>query len=82
MYQIAVAYERGRGIPKDERNALDWYTRAANAGYATAEFAVGEICEKGKLGVVKDKARALEWYKRAAAQGNKDAVNKVRDLSR
>ena len=27
MYQLAVAYERGRGVPKDERLALDWYTR-------------------------------------------------------
>ncbi len=82
MYQLASAYEHGRGVPKDQAAALDWYTRGANAGHAEAQFALGEAYEKGRFGVAKDKAQALEWYKKAAAQGHKAAANKVRDLDR
>ncbi len=82
MYQLAMAYERGRGVKKDQGAALDWYTRAGNAGQPDASFIVGDAYERGHLGAPKDKAKAIEWYRKAAAQGNKEAVNKVRDLTR
>jgi Sel1 repeat. len=52
------------------------------AGLLSAQLALGEIYEKGRLGVTKDKAKALDWYRKAAAQGSKDAADKVRDLSK
>jgi TPR repeat protein len=82
MYQLAMRYERGRGVKKDQALAVQWYTKAGDAGLASAQYTLGEIWEKGRLGVTKDKARALEWYRKAAAQGNKDAADKVRDLSK
>ena len=82
MYQLGTRYERGRGVKKDQALAVQWYTKAGDAGLASAQYTLGEIWEKGRLGVTKDKARALEWYRKAAAQGNKDAVEKVKDLSK
>ena len=82
MFQLASYYERGRGVRKDQGAALDWYTRAASAGHAEAQYTVGDAYEKGHLGAAKDKSRALDWYHKAAAQGFRNAANKVRDLSR
>jgi TPR repeat protein len=82
MYQLAQRYERGRGVKKDQAKALEWYTKAGDAGLASAQYTLGETYEKGRLGVAKDKAKALEWYRKAAAQGNKDAADKVKDLAK
>ncbi len=82
MYQVAMEYEHGHGVKKDESSAAQWYARAADAGHPLAQYALGEAYEKGHLGLHKDKAKALEWYRKAAAQGNKDAADKVHDLSR
>lgn len=81
MYQLALYYERGRGVKKDQAVALDWYTRSANTGLADAEYALGQVYEKGHLGMAKDKAKALVWYRKAAAQGHKDAAVRVHDLA-
>lgn len=82
MYQLAMDYEHGHGVKKDETTAAQWYARAADAGHPLAQVALGEAYEKGHLGLNKDKAKALDWYRKAAAQGNKDAADKVHDLSR
>jgi hypothetical protein len=82
MYQLAIDYEHGHGVKKDETAAAQWYAHAADAGHPLAQYALGEAYEKGHLGLNKDKAKALDWYRKAAAQGNKDAADKVHDLSR
>ena len=50
-------------MPKDERKALGWYLRAAEAGSEEACFRLGLIYEHG-LGVEPDQEKALEWYRR------------------
>lgn len=82
MYQLGDEYEHGHGVSKSETQAATWYARAANAGHALAQYTLGEAYEKGHLGLAKDKSQALEWYRKAAAQGNKDAADKVKDLSK
>lgn len=48
----------------------------AEQGDASAQYAVGEMFQKGK-GTVKDPAKAFEWFSKAAAQGDKKAAYKV-----
>ncbi len=48
----------------------------AEQGNAKAQYALGEMYEKGK-GTTKDAKKAFEWYSKAAKQNNKKAAYKV-----
>lgn len=65
---LAYLDERGLAGPKNLPRALENYVAAANAGYADAQFALGELAYHGD-GVKKDLARAAGWFELAAEQG-------------
>lgn len=48
----------------------------AEQGDVKAQYAIGEMFQKGK-GTVKDAAKAFEWYNKAAKQGNTKAAYKL-----
>jgi TPR repeat protein len=62
-------YEKGQGVPQDNKTAVKWYTLAADQGIAVAQTNLGYRYEKG-LGVPQDYETALKWYRLAAEQGN------------
>ena len=37
--ELAIAYEQGRGVPKDERKAMEWFQKARQGGYPDQELA-------------------------------------------
>lgn len=73
---IGLAYIRQN--PQDSRynpaEAVKYFTRAADAGAADAQFELAKIYEQG-LGVTPDPAKALDLYQKSAAQGFADAIN-------
>jgi TPR repeat protein len=54
---------------EDYAEAVKWYRRAAEQGYAMAQFNLGIMYEFG-VGVLQDYAEAVKWYRRAAEQGH------------
>ncbi len=68
-FQLGLLYEQGRGVPKSDAKALEWYQKAAALGHATAQCNIASMYQAGK-GVPKDEAKATEWYQKAAAKGN------------
>ncbi|NBT24549.1 hypothetical protein EBT11_07890 [bacterium] len=36
---LAIAYEQGKGVPKDERKAMEWFQKARQGGYPDQELA-------------------------------------------
>jgi uncharacterized protein len=58
---------------KDYPQALQLYTKLANAGNAEAQLRLGDMYLNGEAGAV-DEAKAQAWLGKAAAKGNKDAV--------
>ena len=58
-------FEFGFGVAQDDRQALDWYRRAAAHGSAPAQRMVGEFYRKGRA-VAADAAEAARWFRRAA----------------
>ena len=58
---------RGLGRSAIERDAA-WYRKAAEQGYASAQYNLGVLYENGD-GVPKDAAEAALWYRKAAEQG-------------
>jgi len=69
QFSVGAAYEYGRGVKKDLKQAFYWYKKAASNGHHRAQFKVGEFYERGIGGVRKDLRNAKIWY-RLATMGN------------
>ena len=72
-------YTNGRGVLKDEAEAVKWYRLAAEQGDAAAQFNLGLMYNNGR-GVLKDEAEAVRWYRLAAEQGNTKAQNNLGNM--
>ena len=68
LFQQALRYTKGDGVPVDERRAFELYSQAAQLGHAAAQNMLGFCCSFGK-GTPEDKAEAAKWYRLAAEQG-------------
>ena len=68
--QYAQMLQLGKGIEKNEAEALKWYHKSAEAGNHFAQANMGLFCQTGSCGMTKDLAKAAEWYGKAAKQGN------------
>ena len=58
MNNLGVMVEEGRGVPKDEAQALSWYRKAADLGNREAMSNIGNFYYSGKI-VGQDYAEAL-----------------------
>ena len=68
QFTLGKKYDKGDGVPQDKAQALTWYRKAAEQGYAQAQLLLGIIYDQG-VGVAQDYAQALDWYRKAAEQG-------------
>ena len=64
---LGVLYSRGRGVPKNEAEAANWFRKAAEQGHPQACFNLGRAYQLGH-GVKASDEEALKWYGKAAAQ--------------
>ncbi|MSU25006.1 MAG: hypothetical protein EXS32_14460 [Opitutus sp.] len=76
QYNLALAYELGRGVGKDEVAAQKWYRAAATQGYARARYNLALMLEEGRPAPA-DAAAAVEFYRAAAAQNYAPAQNNL-----
>lgn len=65
---LGIAYSDGKGVAKDEREAVEWYRKAAEQGHANGQLLLGTAYSDGK-GVSKDEREAVKWWRKAAEQG-------------
>ena len=72
QYNLGGCYENGTGVTVDQREAVKWYTRAAEAGYMDAQFNLGLCYYKG-TGVTYDLREAVKRFTRAADAGIAEA---------
>ena len=62
-------YAHGRGVPRDDTEAVKWYRKAAEQGDAYTQSNLGIMYAKGE-GVPQDNAEAVKWFRKAAEQGD------------
>ena len=74
MCSVGICYALGRGVPKDDVAAFDWYSRAAHLGEPAAMINLALLLRKGLRGVSRNLAAAGEWLAKAANAGNVDAI--------
>ncbi len=78
QFSLGVMYENGEGVPQDYKEAVKWYRKAAEQGYAKAQYHLGFILlmkNSANEGVEQDGVEAVKWYRKAAEQGNAKAQN-------
>ena len=69
LCSIGMCYLNGKGVVvQDFKEAVKWFYKAAEIGYAEAQCYLGWCYVNGK-GVEQDSEQAIGWFKKAAAQG-------------
>lgn len=79
MYYTGEAVSKnlsGKVLDNDPELAAGWFYRAAEQGYADAQFNLGLMYANGE-GVSQDMEQAAELFKKAAEQGHVDAQNNL-----
>jgi TPR repeat protein len=74
-------YLNGRGVAKDDQEAVRLFKLAADQGNASGQYSLGFMYLNGR-GVAKDDQEAVRLYKLAADQGNADAQAALKRLGR
>jgi len=78
QFLVGLQYQEGHGVRRDLKEAVKWLRQAAEAGHASAQFALGELLatapSKEQLA---DEGEGERWLKAAAAQGNVAAVARL-----
>ena len=75
QFAVAVAFDNGRGAPRNRNEAMRWYKSAAEQGHAAAQNSVGSV-----LQAEKKYAEARGWYEKAAAQDDARATHNLAAL--
>ena len=75
-FQLGRAYFKAQNFVR----AADQFRKAAEQGYAAAQYNLGLMYEYGQ-GVPQDYREALVWYRKAADQGDEKAKGKLDQLS-
>ncbi|ORX62969.1 HCP-like protein [Hesseltinella vesiculosa] len=68
-------------LQQNDSEAYLWARKAADRGYAKAEYAVGYYTETG-VGVKPNLDEARRWYMRSAAQNNRRAMQRLTELKK
>jgi len=74
---LGYMYAIGEVVPKDEKQSVYWYKKAAENGGANAQFNLGSIYHYGYYGISQDYKKAIKWYKMSAKQGEIDAFSNL-----
>ena len=48
QFYVAIMYDNGEGVPKNDKTAVKWYTKAAEQGYAKAQSNLGLLYDNGE----------------------------------
>ena len=70
QFNLGVAYENGKGLEQNKRQALNWYRLAAEKGHTKAQNNLGIMYLNGKV-LPEDNTLAHMWFNIAASMGGK-----------
>jgi len=81
QHRMAIMYQNGLGLVKDDATAIKWMRASAEQGYAFAQHGLGIMYMMGEC-VEKDEALAAEWFEKAANQGMAGATMTLETMVR
>jgi TPR repeat protein len=77
---LAQLIEKGKGTKRDDAEAFQWYKKAADKGFASAQSKVSEMYARGQ-GVPANPEQAYFWSTLAAKQNEKNAERRSAALA-
>lgn len=94
ILEVARRYAKGKGVKRNDVEAMMWYGKVARQGNPEATNWFRDLAEKGSAqaqynlgvcyengeGVEKDTSEAMKWYRIAFEQGHKDAETALQKL--
>ena len=80
QYNLAVLYEKGLGIEKNDIKALLWYHVAAENEHPEAQFNLATFFLNGR-GTAPNQGEAVRWFRRASNHGVNEATQNLSLLS-
>ena len=70
QFNLALLYKHGLEVPQDLKQAVYWYTKAAEQGHANAQYKLGRLYMYGYGEEVQEGSKqAAYWLTKAAEQG-------------
>ena len=75
-YELANCYMNGKGVKKNDQEALPYLKIAARGGHMKAQFYLSNYYEEGKY-IAKNINKAVYWCKKSAEQNYDLAQNKL-----
>ena len=77
MQAPALYADGARRIESHDNAGVESLRKAANLGYAPAEFYLAKLYEDGQAGLAKDLGEARRWTQRAAEAGDRKAMHNL-----
>ena len=72
-FWLGCIYEFGKGVEKNDVQAVHWYQVAVNLGETQACYNLAQAYWWGRPGVEQDKTKALMYYSKSAESGDANA---------
>lgn len=72
QFYLGTRYQSGKDVPKDLKQAFQWYKAAADQGISSAQLNVGRMYADG-IGVGKNEVLARQYFEKAASHGDNRA---------
>lgn len=72
-YYLALAYEKGKGVPQNDQLAIHHHRIAAELGDSDSMVELGNRYRRG-IGLEKDDATATAYYRKAADLNNANGL--------
>jgi eukaryotic-like serine/threonine-protein kinase len=76
QFTLGWLFEKGLGVPRDDKQAVLTYQQAAQQGQVNAQLRLAAMYETGR-GVERSDEQAFYWYRKAGEQGDPEAENDV-----
>ena len=68
QYNLGVCYAKGEGVTKEFKDAVSWWTKAAEQDFVLAQHDLGNCYYNGD-GINKDYKEAVMWYTKSSVKG-------------
>jgi uncharacterized protein len=77
QYNTALMFLKGQGVNKSRKDALYWYTKAADQNHAPSQYTLGYLYQKdAKTSPILIK-QAKYWYERAMKNNSREAYTNM-----
>jgi len=74
LYNLGYLTQVGKGVTKNEQQALKYYQQASEKGYVVADYVLANNYVTGGLGLPKDEKKAREYLEKASNASFDDAT--------